>query len=280
MRRLSLCRRGMPQSGHEAAEANAAATWCSTTVSCTAASRSLASCSCRPTVSGASASLVRVNASRTTVVWVSSSACSTTCTVTFMPLWSRSRRVLPGPGSGPPVETVHAEQREQAGEFVAVLAKPWDVLVVQEHAQDLGRPDGRGQDVMGLGVFEEGMYPAAVLRRTGTTATGTDRTVLAFLGGEVGPDLLEPQVKAPAGGEVVVVGESFGAPQAKIAQPNPPRIITEAGTTDIPDAVLATLDDEPVQVRTRPAEGDLQHRVQDQRSSCRRGSAAAARSTD
>ena len=143
-----------------------------------------------------------------------------------------------------------------------MLAEPWDVLVVQEHAQDLGRPDGRGQDVMGLGVFQEGLHPAAVLRRTGTTATGTDRTVLAFLGGEVCPDLLDPQVKAPAGSEVVVVGESFGASQAKIAQPNPPRIITEAGTTDIPDAVLATLDDEPVQVRTRPTEGDLQHRVQ------------------
>ena len=70
-----------------------------------------------------------------------------------------------------------------------------------------------GQDVMGLGVFEEGLYPSAVLRRTGTAATGTDRTVLAFLGGEVcSPDLFDPQVKAPAGGEVVVVGESFGGP--------------------------------------------------------------------
>ena len=38
---------------------------------------------------------------------------------------------------------------------------------------------------MGLGVFEEGLYPSAVLRRTGAAATGTDRTVLAFLGGEV-----------------------------------------------------------------------------------------------
>jgi hypothetical protein len=103
----------------------------------------------------------------------------------------------------PLVEPVDAEEREQAGEFVAVLAEPWDVLVVQQHAQDLGRPDGRGQDVMGLGVFEEGLYPAAVLRRTGTTATGTDRTVLAFLGGAVCPDLLDPQVKAPPGGEVV-----------------------------------------------------------------------------
>ena len=97
-----------------------------------------------------------------------------------------------GPVQPAPVETVNAEQREQADEFVAVLAEPWDVLVVQEHAQNLGRPDGRGQDVMGLGVFEEGLYPAAVLRRTGTTATGTDRTVLAFLGGKVCPDLLDP----------------------------------------------------------------------------------------
>src|SRR5664279_428829 len=112
---------------------------------------------------------------------------------------------------------------------------------------------------MGLGAFEESSHPAAVLRRTGTAATGTDRKGPAPLGAQ---NLFHPQVKAPSGGEVVVIGESFGAPQAKIAQPNPPRVITEAGTTDIPDAVLATLDDEPVQVRARPAEGDLQHRVQ------------------
>jgi len=66
---------------------------------------------------------------------------------------------------------------------------------------------------MGLGVFEEGLYPSAVLRRTGAAATGTDRTVLAFLGGEVcSPDLFDPQVMTPAGGEVVVLGESFGGP--------------------------------------------------------------------
>ena len=145
----------------------------------------------------------------------------------------------------PPVETVDAEQREQAGEFVAVLAEPRDGLVVQEHAQDLGRPAGRGPDVMGLGVFEEGMSPAAVLRRTGTAATGTDRQGPARHSRH---DLLHPQVKAPPGGEVVVVGESFGWPQAKIPQPNLSRVITEAGTTDVADAVLATLDDEPVLV--------------------------------
>jgi len=30
---------------------------------------------------------------------------------------------------------------------------------------------------MGLGAFEESSHPAAVLRWTGTAATGTDRTV-------------------------------------------------------------------------------------------------------
>ena len=117
--------------------------------------------------------------------------------------------MLPGPVQPAPVETVDAEEREQTGEFVAVPTEPWDVLVVQEHAQDLGRPDGRGKHVMGLGVFEEGLYPAAVLRRTGAAATGTDRQGSARLGGQ---DLFHPQVKAPAGGEVVVVGESFGGP--------------------------------------------------------------------
>ena len=65
-----------------------------------------------------------------------------------------------------------------------MLAEPWDVLGFQEHAQDLGRPDGSGQDVMGLGVYEEGMDPAAVLRRTGTAATGAARVVPAGLGGQ------------------------------------------------------------------------------------------------
>jgi hypothetical protein len=38
-------------------------------------------------------------------------------------------------------------------------------------------------------------------------------------------------------------------------------IVTEADTADVADAVLATLDDEPMQVGARPAERDLQHRV-------------------
>ena len=125
--------------------------------------------------------------------------------------------MLPGPVQRPPVEPVDAEQREQAGEFVAVLAEPWDVLVVQQHAQDLGRPAGRGQDVMGLGVFEEGMYPAAVLRRTGTAATGAARVDPAGIHDQ---DLLQTQVQAPAVGEVVVVDEPFGRPQIQLGDMN------------------------------------------------------------
>ena len=39
-------------------------------------------------------------------------------------------------------------------------------------------------------------------------------------------------------------------------------IVAEADTADVADAVLATLDDEPMQVSARPTERDLQHRVQ------------------
>ena len=35
-------------------------------------------------------------------------------------------------------------------------------------------------------------------------------------------------------------------------------IVAEADTADVADAVLATLDDEPMQVGARPAERDLQ----------------------
>jgi hypothetical protein len=90
-----------------------------------------------------------------------------------------------------------------------VLAEPWDVLVVQEHAQDLGRPDGRGQHVNGLGVFEEGLYPAAALRRTGAASTGAARVDPAGIHDQ---DLLQTQVQSPAVGEVVVVDEPFGRP--------------------------------------------------------------------
>jgi hypothetical protein len=63
---------------------------------------------------------------------------------------------------------------------------------------------------MGLGPLEEGPYSAAVLRRTGTAATGTDRKVLALLDGEAGPDLLHPQVMAPPSGALPTDGPPRG----------------------------------------------------------------------
>ena len=59
-----------------------------------------------------------------------------------------------------------------------------------------------------------------------------------------------------------MIGEPFRGPQPKIAQPSQPRIVTEAGTTGVGDAVLTSVDDEPVQVVAVPAQRDLQHRVQ------------------
>ena len=92
---------------------------------------------------------------------------------------------------------------------VAVPAEPWDVLVVQKHAQDLGRPDGRGQHVKGLGLLQEVHRPAAALRRAGPTATGAARVDPAGIHEQ---DLLETQVQSPAAGEVEVVDEPFGRP--------------------------------------------------------------------
>lgn len=87
-----------------------------TSVSCAAASRSLAWASCRPGVSGARVfSHCRVKAWRTTVS-VSSSACSTTCTVSFMLPSSRSRRGQSRCVDFPAVEALQITQRANKGD--------------------------------------------------------------------------------------------------------------------------------------------------------------------
>ena len=76
-----------------------------------------------------------------------------------MPLSPRSRAVLPGHVHCPPVESVHTQQREKGGEFVAVLAEPREVLGFQEQAQNLGRTEGGGKDMMGLGLLGKDPQP-------------------------------------------------------------------------------------------------------------------------
>ena len=62
-----------------------------------------------------------------------------------------------GPVHLPPVETLAAQQRKQASRLVAMLGQ-WGE-VVQEQVQDFGGAQRRGQDVMGLGPFQEGPHP-------------------------------------------------------------------------------------------------------------------------
>jgi len=42
-----------------------------------------------------------------------------------------------------------------------------------------------------------------------------------------GPDLLDPQVQSPAGGEVTVVDEPLGGPQTQLAQPDLAGVVPE-----------------------------------------------------
>lgn len=108
----------------------------------------------------------------------------------------RSNRSTPRSGSRPPSSSRCSPNRVRSSVF-------------QEHAQDLGHPEGRGQNVMGLGVFEEGLYPAAALRRASPAPAGAARVDPAGIHDQ---DLLQTQVQAPAVGEVVVVDEPFGRP--------------------------------------------------------------------
>ena len=87
---------------------------------------------------------------------------------------------------------------------------------------------------MGLGVFEEGMYPAAVLRRTGAAATGASRVDPAGIHDQ---DLLETQVQSPAVGEVVDVDvdEPFGRPSSHVGEADQVGIVAEADTADVAD---------------------------------------------
>ena len=99
--RVSLCRRARPQSGQATCLVTAVLTCCSTTVSCTAASRSFASASCKPRVSGARSSRSKVNTSRTMgEASVSSSGCTITCTLNFIPGSPQRRSARPRPGRG------------------------------------------------------------------------------------------------------------------------------------------------------------------------------------
>src|SRR5207248_2133511 len=67
-----------------------------------------------------------------------------------------------------------------------------------------------------------------------------------------------PLVSAP---QVVLVHKPLADAQTKINQPHLARVIAKADATTVADAVLATMNDEAVQVLVAPAQSRLQRRV-------------------
>ncbi len=143
--RVSLCRRGTPQCGQAACLAIAAATCCPATVSCTAASRSFASASCRPRVSGARSPWSRVSTSRITgETSVSSSGCTITCTLIFIRGSPQGTASTPTAAeilvTPPAVETLQGQQRGKFGQLLATVTDVCRVAMViglQQPADDL-----------------------------------------------------------------------------------------------------------------------------------------------
>ena len=145
--RVSLCRRAVRSPGRPPAWRSRHLACCPATVSCTAASRSFASASCRPRVSGARSPRSKANTSRTTGdASVSSSGCTMTCTLNFIPGSPQRRPPAHGKATenliaGLAVETLQAQQRHQGGQFLAVHADVGQVVAFADiHAP--GGPAG------------------------------------------------------------------------------------------------------------------------------------------
>ena len=74
--------------------------------------------------------------------------------------------------------------------------------------------------------------------------------------------LLDSQVVAPQGAEVVVVDETLTHPQPEVAQAHPVGVVAEDRAAVVAQAVLAAVHLEAVQVVTGPAEGHLKNVVE------------------
>jgi hypothetical protein len=109
-----------------------------------------------------------------------------------------------------------------------------------------------------LAPIEERPRPAAVLGRRGASAADADRVGALRRDRD---DLRDPQVMLPISAEVVVVVEALAWPQAEIDQPHLGWVVGEQQAAEVGDALRLAVDDEPMQVRVAPAEGDLEEVV-------------------
>jgi hypothetical protein len=101
-----------------------------------------------------------------------------------------------------------------------------------------------------LAQGEKGRGASALRWRCRTSAADTDRVALAWGRRQ---DLLKAELVAPGDVEVVRVEGALADPKAEIDEADGVRVIGEAGSADVADAV----NEELVQIVVTPAEGEL-----------------------
>jgi len=162
--------------------------------------------------------------------------------------------------AGAAVETLQAQQRGQAGQFLAVHADEVVMFAgIEQLADNLRGAYGRVEHKVRLGPLQERPRAVPVLGRAGAPPARAARMGTPGLGAG---DLLHAQIHSPGGREVVLVSEPFALTQPKAGEADLPGVITEARPAEVGDAVLGAADDEPVQVLAGPPERGLHDGVQ------------------
>jgi hypothetical protein len=158
---------------------------------------------------------------------------------------------------GLPVEVVEIDPGPELLELVARVVDVFDA--VEDGFDDLDQPPLEAEGIVVLPKLHEGPGASAVLGRDDSPAARADRVAPRGLRRQ---GLLHPDVVLPPISEVVFVYEALANPKTKIAKADFTGVVGEAEAARIPDAVLATVDHEAVEVVVAPAEGELQGGVQ------------------
>jgi hypothetical protein len=164
---------------------------------------------------------------------------------------------VPGLVERPAVETLGHQPRPQADQLLVAIVEDRDV--VEGFVDDLGNPGYGVEDAIGLAGLHERFRPPAALRRADPAPPGAAGIGAPGLG--LG-HLLDSQVVAPRGAEVVVVDETLTHPQPEVAQAHPVGVVAEDRAAVVAQAVLPAVHLEAVQVITGPAESHLKNIVE------------------
>src|SRR5712692_6907635 len=256
MLRSSLWRRGRPQCG-QATLARQARTCSSTTTSCTLASSSLDSASCKPSVSACRASR-RSSATWCTAGGTSPSASITTCTLILMPGSSPDR---PSPAASRRLAALRSKRssRNPPHSSSSSPQRPpttpprWSGSASRSAASS--SMSRSGEDWRCSGKTHGPPHPSGGAERRPPVQTGAPTPLDR-------QDRFQPYVVAPAVEDVVLVEEPFADAQAEIGKLDLIRVVPEPETARVGNAVLTAVDDEAVQVLVAPAEGELEGGVE------------------